>query len=221
MTHPVQLRRNSLVSPCSKRAGLPRPTEGSSASLSPTVATTSTSPTNSRGPRCLWLRVFHRPSRHLRWRGLETTPWQPDQRRRHGRFRARRTRRARNLRVGGRGGTTEQAHPSYYLSTTRGREPTTALADLNYIFFIKTHGAARLRTASSLITALNTDFDWLREHTRYLQRNRGTRAGDQRTAAVRQRYRRRKAVASAKGAPEPTALSSTSSARAKRRRTRD
>jgi hypothetical protein len=36
MTHPVQLRRSPLVSPCSKQAGLPRPSKGSSASLSPT-----------------------------------------------------------------------------------------------------------------------------------------------------------------------------------------
>jgi hypothetical protein len=40
MTHPVQLRRNALVSLWSKRAGPSRPTEGSFASLFPTVAMT-------------------------------------------------------------------------------------------------------------------------------------------------------------------------------------
>jgi hypothetical protein len=38
MTHPVQLRLNPLVSPCRKRAGPRRPTEGSFASLSHTAA---------------------------------------------------------------------------------------------------------------------------------------------------------------------------------------
>jgi hypothetical protein len=46
MTHPIELRRNPLVLP-SKRAGLQRPTKGSSASSSLTVAKTSTSPISS------------------------------------------------------------------------------------------------------------------------------------------------------------------------------
>jgi hypothetical protein len=46
ITHPVQLRRKPRVSPCSRQAGLPHPTEGSFASLFHTVAMTWISPTN-------------------------------------------------------------------------------------------------------------------------------------------------------------------------------
>jgi TIR domain-containing protein len=54
-----------------------------------------------------------------------------------------------------------------------GVSPPPHLRDLNYIFFYKepkVPGAGFGTGLASLITALNTDFDWLREHTRYLQR---------------------------------------------------
>ena len=54
-----------------------------------------------------------------------------------------------------------------------GQSPPPRLRDLNYIFFYE---EAKLPDSGfgtglvSLVAALNTDFDWLREHTRYLQR---------------------------------------------------
>jgi TPR repeat protein len=47
------------------------------------------------------------------------------------------------------------------------------LRELNYIFFYeepKLPGSGFGTGLASLVAALNTDFDWLREHTRYLQR---------------------------------------------------
>ena len=54
-----------------------------------------------------------------------------------------------------------------------GVSPPPRLRDLNYIFFYKEPKVPGLgfRTGlANLVAALNTDFDWLREHTRYLQR---------------------------------------------------
>src|SRR5499427_9511000 len=51
--------------------------------------------------------------------------------------------------------------------------PPPRLHDLNYIFFYqepKVPGSGFGTGLAKLVTALNTDFDWLREHTRYLQR---------------------------------------------------
>jgi TPR repeat protein len=51
--------------------------------------------------------------------------------------------------------------------------PPARLRDLNYIFFYtepKATGSGFGTGLASRVTALNTDFDWLREHTRYLQR---------------------------------------------------
>jgi TPR repeat protein len=51
--------------------------------------------------------------------------------------------------------------------------PPPRLRELNYIFFYqepKLPGSGFGTGLASLIAALNTDFDWLRDHTRYLQR---------------------------------------------------
>ena len=54
-----------------------------------------------------------------------------------------------------------------------GVSPPPRLRDLNYIFFYeepKVPDSGFGTGLASLVAALNTDFDWLREHTRYLQR---------------------------------------------------
>jgi TPR repeat protein len=54
-----------------------------------------------------------------------------------------------------------------------GESPPPRLQDLNYILFHtdpKTPGSGFGTGLTNLVAALNTDFDWLREHTRYLQR---------------------------------------------------
>jgi TPR repeat protein len=56
-----------------------------------------------------------------------------------------------------------------------GVEPPPRLRDRNYIFFyeeLKLPGSGFGTGLVKLVTALNSDFDWLREHTRYLQRAR-------------------------------------------------
>jgi hypothetical protein len=55
----------------------------------------------------------------------------------------------------------------------KGSSPPPRLRDLNYIFFYaepKAPGSGFGTGLANLVTALNTDFDWLREQTRYLQR---------------------------------------------------
>ena len=94
-----------------------------------------------------------------------------------------------------------------------GVSPPPRLRDLNYIFFHadpKAPGSGFGTGLASLVAALNTDFDWLREHTRYLQRatewDRGGRpanrllSGDDIAEAKAWTARR------PKSAPEPTAL---------------
>ena len=94
-----------------------------------------------------------------------------------------------------------------------GANPPPRLRDLNYIFFHaepKVSGSGFGTGLASLVAALNTDFDWLREHTRYLQRAtewdaRGRPAnrllsGDDIAEAKAWAARR------PKSAPEPTAL---------------
>jgi TPR repeat protein len=91
--------------------------------------------------------------------------------------------------------------------------PPPRLRDLNYIFFYKepkVPGSGFGTGLANLVAALNTDFDWLREHTRYLQRatewDKGGRpanrllSGDDIAEAKAWVARR------PKGAPEPTAL---------------
>src|SRR5262249_32839087 len=96
----------------------------------------------------------------------------------------------------------------------KGVSPPPRLRDLNYIFFHedpKAAPSAGFGTGlASLIAALNTDFDWLRQHTPYLQRatewDKGGRpanrllSGDDIAEAKAWVARR------PKGAPEPTAL---------------
>jgi len=94
-----------------------------------------------------------------------------------------------------------------------GMDPPPRLSDLNYMFFYeepKTPGSGFGTGLASLVAALNTDFDWLREHTRYLQRateweTRGRPAnrlltGDDIAEA------KAWATLRPKSAPEPTAL---------------
>jgi TPR repeat protein len=94
-----------------------------------------------------------------------------------------------------------------------GVSPPRPLRDRNYIFFCKepkVPDSGFGTGLASLITALNTDFDWLREHTRYLQRamewDRGGRpanrllSGDDIAEAKAWVARR------PKSAPEPTVL---------------
>ena len=91
--------------------------------------------------------------------------------------------------------------------------PPPRLRELNYIFFYKkpkVPGSGFGTGLAKLVTALNTDFDWLRDHTRYLQRaiewDRGGRpanrllSGDDIAEAKAWVARR------PKGAPEPTPL---------------
>jgi TIR domain len=94
-----------------------------------------------------------------------------------------------------------------------GVSPPPRLRDLNYIFFYadpKVSDSGFGTGLFSLVEALNTDFDWLREHTRYLQRatewdsrrrppNR-LLSGDDIAEAKAWAARR------PKNAPEPTAL---------------
>jgi hypothetical protein len=54
-----------------------------------------------------------------------------------------------------------------------GVSPPLCLRELNYVFFYeepKLPDSGFGTGLAELVTALNTDFDWLREHTRYLQR---------------------------------------------------
>jgi len=94
-----------------------------------------------------------------------------------------------------------------------GTSPPPRLWDLNYIFFYqdpKVSDSGFGTGLAKLVGALNTDFEWLREHTRYLQRatewDRGGRpanrllSGDDIAEAKAWVARR------PKGAPEPTAL---------------
>jgi TPR repeat protein len=95
----------------------------------------------------------------------------------------------------------------------KGASPPPRLRDLNYIFFHadpKAPGSGFGTGLAKLVAALSTDFDWLREHTRYLQRaiewDRGGRpvnrllSGDDIADAKAWLARR------PKNAPEPTAL---------------
>jgi len=95
----------------------------------------------------------------------------------------------------------------------KGADPPPRLRDLNYIFFYadpQLPGSGFGTGLARLIAALGTDFDWLREHTRYLQRatewDRGGRpanrllSGDDIAEAKAWVTRR------PQSAPEPTAL---------------
>ena len=216
MTHPVQLRRSPLVSPRSKRAGLPRLTEGSFASLFPTAAKTSTSPISS--PRRLILSGFEC------FIDREGISGGEDWKRRLG-----------NL-ISEADTVVFVLSPSSARSETcdweveeaarlnkrilpvnwrplEGVSPPPRLRDLNYIFFYKepkVPGSGFGTGLASLVAALNTDFDWLREHTRYLQRaiewDTGGRPANRLLSGNDIAEAKAWAARRPKSAPEPTAL---------------
>jgi TPR repeat protein len=91
--------------------------------------------------------------------------------------------------------------------------PPPRLRDLNYIFFHadpKTPDLGFGTGLAKLIAALNTDFDWLREHTRYLQRatewDRGGRPANRLLSGDDIAEAKAWAARRPKNAPEPTAL---------------
>ena len=215
MRHPVQLRRSPLVSP-SKRAGLPRLTKGSFASLFPTAAKTSTSPTSSlrrsilSGFECFidregisggedWKRrlgnliseadtiVFVLSPSSAR---SETCNWEVEEAAR----------------------LNKRILPANW-RPLEGVSPPPRLRDLNYIFFYeepKVPGSGFGTGLANLVAALNTDFDWLREHTRYLQRakewDEGGRPANRLLSGNDIAEAKAWAARRPKGAPEPTAL---------------
>jgi hypothetical protein len=94
-----------------------------------------------------------------------------------------------------------------------GVSPPVHLSNRNYIFFYDEPDAPGSGFGSglkSLVTALNTDFDWLREHTRYLQRamewDAGGRPKNRLLSGSDIRGARIWAARRPKGAPLPTAL---------------
>jgi TPR repeat protein len=94
-----------------------------------------------------------------------------------------------------------------------GVSPPPRLRELNYIYFYgepKLSGSGFGTGLANLITALNTDFDWLREHTRYLQRamewDTGGRPTDRLLSGNDILEAKAWAARRPKSAPEPTAL---------------
>jgi TPR repeat protein len=95
----------------------------------------------------------------------------------------------------------------------KGVSPPRRLRDLNYIFFHadpKVPGSSFGTGLAKLVAALNTDFDWLREHTRYLQRatewDRGGRPANRLLSGDDIAEAKAWAARRPKSAPEPTAL---------------
>jgi TPR repeat protein len=94
-----------------------------------------------------------------------------------------------------------------------GVSPPPRLRERNYIFFYeepKLPGSGFGTGLANLVGALNTDLDWLREHTRYLQRaiewDTGGRATDRLLSGNDIVEAKAWAARRPKGAPEPTAL---------------
>jgi TIR domain len=94
-----------------------------------------------------------------------------------------------------------------------GTGPPAQLRERNYIFFYdnpKDPGSGFGTGLAKLIAALNTDFDWLREHTRYLQRatewDRGGRPANRLLSGGDIAEAKDWAARRPKNAPEPTAL---------------
>jgi TIR domain len=90
--------------------------------------------------------------------------------------------------------------------------PPAALANLNYIFFYdepRSPGSGFGSGLVKLVTALNTDLDWLREHTRYLQRasewDAGGRPANRLLSGADIVQAKAWAARRPKNAPEPTA----------------
>jgi hypothetical protein len=95
-----------------------------------------------------------------------------------------------------------------------GASPPPQLRERNYIFFyadLKAAPGAGFGTGlAKLIAALNTDFEWLREHTRYLQRatewDSGGRPANRLLSGDDIAEAKAWAARRPKNAPEPTAL---------------
>jgi tetratricopeptide (TPR) repeat protein len=94
-----------------------------------------------------------------------------------------------------------------------GASPPPQLADLNYIFFYeepRSPGSGFGSGLVRLVAALNTDLDWLREHTRYLQRasewDAGGRPANRLLSGADIASAKAWAASRPKDAPEPTAL---------------
>jgi TPR repeat protein len=94
-----------------------------------------------------------------------------------------------------------------------GASPPPQLQERNYIFFYedpKVSDSGFGTGLASLVAALNTDFDWLREHTRYLQRasewDRGGRPANRLLSGNDIAEAKAWAARRPKSAPEPTAL---------------
>jgi uncharacterized protein len=94
-----------------------------------------------------------------------------------------------------------------------GVSPPPRLRELNYTYFYeepKVPSSGFGNGLARLVIALNTDFDWLREHTRYLQRAMEWEGGGRPTDRLLSGNDILEAKAWAarwpKGAPEPTAL---------------
>jgi hypothetical protein len=94
-----------------------------------------------------------------------------------------------------------------------GAIPPPQLADLNYIFFYeepRSPGSGFGTGLLALVTALNTDLNWLREHTRYLQRatewDAGGRPANRLLSGADIAAAQAWAARRPKAAPEPTAL---------------
>src|SRR5215813_10240597 len=95
-----------------------------------------------------------------------------------------------------------------------GASPPPQLRERNYIFFYDdpkaAPGAGFGTGLAKLIAALNTDFDWLREHTRYLQRatewDKGGRPANRLLSGDDIAEAKDWVAARPKNAPEPTAL---------------
>jgi TIR domain len=91
--------------------------------------------------------------------------------------------------------------------------PPPQLADLNYIFFYrepKSSGSGFGSGLARLVDALITDLDWLREHTRYLQRatewDSGGRPANRLLSGADIATAKSWTARRPKEAPEPTAL---------------
>jgi hypothetical protein len=91
--------------------------------------------------------------------------------------------------------------------------PPPRLRELNYIFFYgepNVPGSGWGTGLASLIAALNTDFDWLREHTRYLQRaiewDAGGRSANRLLSGIDVLEAKAWVAHRPKSAPEPTVL---------------
>jgi len=94
-----------------------------------------------------------------------------------------------------------------------GASPPPRLRDLNYIFFYedpKVSDSGFGTGLASLVAALNTDFDWLREHTHYLQRatewDKGGRPANRLLSGNDIAEAKAWVARRPKSAPEPTAL---------------